>query len=142
MLSDLSFSGLNAAIYQNGIVITGMEISDQWYTAPNGATSWAADDILPLRPSNPQNPIISGHCVDLYAYDSLQHYILNWWSAQWGYNGRGWYRLNEAPAVYEAAVITVTVAPTQPAPPAPTPQTDTWIAHLLRWLRGQILTTV
>lgn len=118
LVGDISFAGLNRAIYQYGVVITCMEISDQWWTAPNGATSWAADDILPLRPSNPSNPIVSGHCVVLYAYDTLQHYLLNWWSAGWAYNGRGWYRANEAPAVYEAAVLSV-VVPTQPAPVAP-----------------------
>lgn len=118
LLGDTTFSGLNTAIYQNDIVITAMQISDWWWTAPNGDTSWAAQDILPLRPVDATHPEVSGHCVNLYAYDEEQHYITNWWSAQWGYQGRGWYRINEAPAVYEAAIITY-IAPTSPAPSAP-----------------------
>jgi hypothetical protein len=78
-VQDLSFNGLRNAIFQNDIVIVGMDISDAWWSAPDGRTSWDSSDILPLRPPAPAT---SRHCVDLYCYNTEQKLdgLMNWWS--------------------------------------------------------------
>ena len=48
-LTDLSWNGIQAAINKYKAVILA-EVRDEWYSAPDGATSWAAEDILPVRP--------------------------------------------------------------------------------------------
>jgi hypothetical protein len=85
-----------------------MQISDAWWTAKDGRVSWAAEDILPLRPKTPS----SNHCVDLYAYNDAAlegklDALMNWWSDQWGGKGAAFFYGNERPYIYQAAVITV-----------------------------------
>lgn len=106
-LSNLTLAGLKNAIYQNDIVIIGMQISDAWWTAPDGTSSWAASDILPLRPPKRNDPTLSNHCIDLYCYnDSIPlDGIMNWWSDEWGNKGTAFFETNDLPYVYEAAVI-------------------------------------
>jgi len=106
-LSNLSSAGINNAIYQNGIVIIGTDVSDHWWL-PN----W--NNILPLQPSDAGNPTVSGHCVVLYAFGepwSVQlptnTWGVNWWSSAWGYIGRFCYGANYTPEVYEAAVVSM-----------------------------------
>jgi hypothetical protein len=103
-VSDLTFRGLRNAIYQNDVVIVGMDISDAWWTAPDGRISWAAPDILPIRPPRPAT---SRHCVDLYCYNTDQKLdgLMNWWSDQWGNKGTAFFYGNELPYIYQAAVI-------------------------------------
>lgn len=123
-LSDLSVAGLNQAIYQEGIVIIGTDVSDYWWTNASGQNSWSSADLLPLKPEDTAHPIVSGHCVDLYAYGEpwdtvhpTNAYGMNWWSPEWAYEGRFCYGANYEPTVYEAAVITL--AKTSVAPVAP-----------------------
>lgn len=120
-LSDTSKNGLNKAIYQNGVVLIGMKIGQEWWTAENGRVSWAADDILPLRPAA---TVVSGHAIALYAYGAFNH-LMNWWSYDWGYQGHGWFSSNDIPYIYQAAIITGLAEPTSPAPPKPAADTTT-----------------
>jgi hypothetical protein len=103
-LTDKSAQGLRNAIQQNGLVIICVEIDDAWWTNKSGTNSWAANDILPIRP--PVNkPTESGHCIVLYGYDQNYFYFANWWSTQWGNNGLGYFGINELPFISEAAVL-------------------------------------
>lgn len=104
-VTDLSSNGLKNAIYQNGLIIVGAHIDANWWTAPNGDVSWAAKDILPLRPPPPASTSVSGHCFALYGYDSQYFYVVNWWSAEWGNKGYGYFGANDVPTIYEAATI-------------------------------------
>ncbi|HKF48328.1 MAG TPA: C1 family peptidase [Terracidiphilus sp.] len=97
-LSDLSFAGLKQAIYQNGVVLLGVELGNEWWTAPNGSTSWAKADILPLRPPA---TVTSGHAVLMYGYDENYIYIRNSWSAEWGDNGNGYFGQDYIPFIQE-----------------------------------------
>lgn len=126
-VSDLSVNGLKNAIYQNGIVLIGIKVSDWWWTAPSGNASWQVNDILPIRPIDATHPQVSGHAVALYGYDTQYFYFMNWWSPQWGDQGHGWFGINDVPEIYEAAVIGAFIKPTTPAPePAPSvPQAST-----------------
>jgi hypothetical protein len=103
-VTDLSFNGLRNAIFQNDVVIIGMDISDAWWTAPDGRVSWAAPDILPLRPPR---PMTSRHCVDLYCYNTEEKLdgLWNSWSEAWGNKGTAFFYGNELPYIYQAAVI-------------------------------------
>lgn len=121
-VTDLSVNGLRNAIAQNGIVLIGIKISDSWWTAPDGTTSWAMSDVLPIRPPTTQHPVVSGHCVALYGYDQDFFYFMNWWSGQWGYKGHGWFGVNDLPQIYQAFVVGDFIKPTQPAPPVPVNQ--------------------
>lgn len=128
-LSDLSPTGLNTAIYNEGkgdVVITGMDVSDWWWTGPNGLTTWSADSLLPLRPIDTTHPSESGHCTCLYAFgeewDSAHPsnwFGMNWWSAEWAYQGRYCLGTNDLPNIYEAATIIATFPNTTPAPENP-----------------------
>lgn len=103
-LSDLSANGLKNAIYQNGLVVIGIDVDKNWWTATDGTISWAAADVLPIRPVN--DPATkSGHAIVLYAYDDTYFYFMNSWSIGWGDNGHGWFGINDLPNIYEAAVV-------------------------------------
>lgn len=115
-VTDLSVNGLKNAINQNGIVLIGIKVSDWWWTAPDGSTSWDATDILPIRPIDATHPEVSGHCVALYGYDETYFYFMNWWSPRWGYQGHGWFGVNDVPEIYEAFVVGNFTKPTTPSP--------------------------
>lgn len=125
-LADTSATGLNTAIYNEGkgdMVIVGMDISDTWWTDNNGNTTWSADSLLPLRPIDAQHPEVSGHCINWYAYgaewDSQSPscwWNINWWSAEWAYQGRGCFTSNDLPNIYEAATIQASFVNTSVTP--------------------------
>jgi hypothetical protein len=115
-VTDTSANGLKNAIYQNGLVIIGMHIDDNWWTALNGETSWAAKDLLPLRPPAANSTTESGHCIVLYGYDNDYFYLVNWWSSSWCASvtpggdlemdgGYGYFAANVLPTIWEAATI-------------------------------------
>lgn len=128
-LKDLAPSTINTAIYNGGkgdVVMIGMDVSDWWWTGPDGNSTWSADSLLPLRPIDATHPQISGHCVDLYAFgeewDSAHPtnwYGMNWWSPEWAYQGRFCIGANDLPNIYQAATMTAEFANTTPAPSVP-----------------------
>ena len=103
-LTDLSYQGLSNAIFQNDIVMTGMDIDSSWWTKNDGTISWVADDILPIRAPNPAT---SRHLVDLYAFNDDMKLLagINSWSESWGAKGTFFYYSDEFPYIYEAAVL-------------------------------------
>ena len=84
---------IKAAIYEHKVVIALLRIGTEFYTP-----SWAAKDILPLRP--PQS-IIGGHFIVLYGYDKENIYFRNEWSSAWGANGNGYFNSSYLPYVVE-----------------------------------------
>jgi hypothetical protein len=137
-LSNLSVAGVQNALYQNGIVLIGTDVSDWWWTAPSGVSSWNPADLLPLRPIDAQHPEVSGHAVCLYAYGEpwdnvypTNFWGMNWWSYAWAYTGRFCYGANYQPTVYEAAVISL--ANTSPAPIKPSEPIVVPAPHISVW---------
>ncbi len=108
-VTDLSSNGLKNAIYQNGVVVVGALINQNWWTSIKGVVSWFAGDILPIRPpltKDPKiDPSLSGHCFVLYGYDEQYFYFVNSFGTDWSEKGLGYFGVNEVPFVYEAATI-------------------------------------
>lgn len=98
-VNDTSFQGIKNAIYQNGVVLLGVDLGVEWFTSTTGKTSWAKDDVLPLRPPK---LVISGHAILAYGYDQNYIYFRNSWSTAWGDNGNGYFGPNYIPHVIEA----------------------------------------
>jgi len=97
-VTDLSFQGIKDAIYQNKVVLLGLRVGKEMWTAPNGQTSWAATDVLPLRPPA---TVVSGHDVMAYGFDENYIYFRNSFGATWGANGNGMFSKNYLPYVQE-----------------------------------------
>lgn len=136
-LSNLTVQGVQNALYQNGIVIIATEIGNTWWTSPSGVSSWAEDDLLPLRPFDATHPEVSGHCVDLYAYGEpwdathpTNLYGMNWWSLEWAAQGRFCYGANYEPTIYEAAVIRMAGTAPAPASPVEVETDETFLEHI------------
>ena len=144
-VSDLSFQGIKNAVYQNKLVLVMAQIGNEWWTKPDGETSWAASDLFPLRTPN---SVVSGHFFDDYAYNSSFIYFRNSWGNTWGIEGDGYYGSNYAPQIKEAWIAQLPTPPVSPPVPNPlTPQTQTtwyanileWLANVIQWLKGRTL---
>ncbi len=114
--TDRSDNGLKNAIYQNGVIVVGAVINQNWWTKVTGEVSWRKEDILPIRPpaTHDRNidTTLSGHCFVLYGYDEQYFYFRNSFSDQWGDAGDGYFKVDELPFVYEAATI-IDITPEQ-----------------------------
>lgn len=108
--AEIMSGGIKSSIYEHGLVLVAMDIDQSWWTSPAGVISWAAADILPIRPpigrTLETDPTLSGHAVPFYGYDESKVYFRNEWSTQWGNNGDGEILANDIPFIYEAAYIT------------------------------------
>lgn len=108
-VSDHSVNGLKNAIFQNGVVLVGAIINQNWWTKSTGEVSWRKEDILPIRPPKTRDPKIdstlSGHCFVLYGYDDQYFYFVNSFSSAWADNGLGYFKVDEVPFIYEAATV-------------------------------------
>ena len=102
-LTDLSWNGLQTAIARYKAVILEAQVGDEWYTAPDGQTSWAAADVLPIRP--PKTVIDAHFFVAGGKYDANDIWFANSWSAEWGENGFGWFQQNYLPYIKNAIVL-------------------------------------
>ena len=98
LLDDLSIEGIHQACYQNGGVILEVQVGDEWWTAPNGTTSWSAADVLPLRPPK---QVVDAHFILVAPYDEPndRSWFINSWSKEWGENGFGYFNSNYAPFI-------------------------------------------
>lgn len=135
-LTDLSVDGLQQGIYQHGIVHIGTGVSDHWWLP-----SWAAGDLLPLKPYDAQHPEVSGHAVALYAFgapwDSVyptNFWGMNWWSSAWAYIGRFCYGADYEPTVFDAYVLG-TYSGTQPTPVNTSVKPSFW-QTVYKWLHN------
>jgi len=102
-LTDLSWNGIQAAIVKYKAVIIEAEVGDEWYTAPDGTTSWAEADVLPIRP--PQEVIDAHFFVAGGKFDAQDIWFANSWSIKWGHNGFGYFQENYIPFVKNAIVL-------------------------------------
>jgi hypothetical protein len=114
-----TFEGLKSLIYENKAVILLVQVGKEFWTAPNGTTSWQEADVLPLRtPSS----IVSAHFIVAHSYDDKYIYFANSWSTDWGRKGHGYFGADYMTHVVEA-MIPVNAAPVQPdLPPIPAVQ--------------------
>jgi hypothetical protein len=83
-----SLDTLKQLIEQYDGVILEVEVGPEWYTAPNGQTSWAAADILPNGKLRPPSKNVSGHFIYCPAHDE-NILFPNEWSSKWGNDGWG-----------------------------------------------------
>ncbi len=97
-VNDLSFNGIKQAIFQNKVVLLGMKLGNEWWTAPDGEISWEEKDILPLR--TPKQ-IISGHAILAYGYDENYIYFRNSFGKDWGREGEGFFSKDYLPYIQE-----------------------------------------
>jgi hypothetical protein len=102
-LTDLSWNGLQTAISKYKAVIVEAQVGDEWYTNAAGETSWAAADVLPIRPPK---KIIDAHFFVLGGkYDPTDIYFANSWSAEWAQNGFGYLQQNYVPFIKNAIIL-------------------------------------
>lgn len=102
-LTDLSWNGLQAAISKYKTVIVEAQVGDEWYTAPDGTISWAATDVLPLRPPK---KVTDDHFFALGGkFNALETWFANSWSPEWGANGFGYFGTNYVPYIKNAIVL-------------------------------------
>jgi hypothetical protein len=97
-----SLDTIKNAIYNYGDVILEVEVGVEWYTAKDGATSWTAEDILPIRPPA---QIIDGHFIYVPCYDSTSIIFPNSWSAEWGNAGWGYMLEDYVPFITNGVVF-------------------------------------
>jgi hypothetical protein len=99
---DITFEGLKQYISDHGPVILLMRLGSEFWTAPNGQTSWAEKDILPLRaPAR----IVSGHFVVAHSYDEKYIYFINSFGPAWGRGGHGYFDTSYMPYIVEAGAL-------------------------------------
>ena len=102
-LNDLSWNGLQAAISKYKTVLVEAEVGEEWWTNAEGKESWAAADVLPIRP--PKTVIDSHFFVLGGEYDSEKINFANSWSTEWGENGFGYFQENYLPFIKNAIVL-------------------------------------
>lgn len=106
-ISNYSFAPITEAGIKTAIQFAGenkggvfmlVALDKAWWTAKDGATSWSARDILPLRAPIDQ-ATMGGHEVYPYAFDEIDGRtiirVFNSWSDQWGDGGNGYFFLDE-----------------------------------------------
>jgi hypothetical protein len=102
-LTDLSWAGLQSAISKYKVVIVEAQVGAEWYEGPDGKASWAADDVLPIRPPA---KVIDSHFFALGGkFDPSDIWFANSWSAEWGQNGFGYFQENYVPFIKNAIVL-------------------------------------
>lgn len=101
-ITDLSWNGLKQFIADRGPTIILLKVGNEWWTAPNGVSSWQEKDILPIRP--PQS-VVDGHFVVAHSYDDQYIYFLNHWSDGWGRGGHGYFGIDYMPFIKDAGAL-------------------------------------
>jgi hypothetical protein len=90
-------------IYSFGLIGTARWIGDEWFTAPNGTSSWTDSDIDPLRPPK---QVISGHITGDFGWSGNLHRLRNSWSSAWANKGNADYDITQwLPFITESWVI-------------------------------------
>lgn len=96
--------------YQGAMLL--MRVGEEWWKRKDGVSSWAAADIIPLRPPK---QVTSGHEVYLYGFEDVvengitrtKFYIFNSWSVQWGLSGKAWFYHDEHKVYLDEAITFV-----------------------------------
>lgn len=68
-----------------------VSLGKEWWKDINGVDTWAAEDIIPVRP--PLSGVVGRHALLVDSYETLPDGRLlvegpNWWSKYWGLRGR------------------------------------------------------
>lgn len=103
-LTDLSFNGIKQGIDSFGAVLLLINANAQMWTAPNGETSWAESDVLPLRPPTAEYPVIDGHFILATYYDEQYIYGPNSFGTTWGREGDFYFGSEYIPQILEAGI--------------------------------------
>lgn len=74
---------LQQAIMANNGIMLGVQVGQEWYTDIHGNGSWAAKDVLPVRPPK---SVISGHAIYVYGWDTTNGQIRFWFRNSWSTN--------------------------------------------------------
>jgi hypothetical protein len=102
-LTDLSWTGLQAAVAKYKCVIVEAQVGEEWYTDHNGDTTWDANKILPIEPPakviDDHFFVLGGKC------NATDIWFANSWSPAWGQNGFGYFAENYVPFVRNAIVF-------------------------------------
>lgn len=137
---------IKAAIDDWKVVFLLVQIDAQWWTAPNGTTSWDAKDVLPVRPPT---VVTSGHQIAIYGYDENFYYFANSFGNAWGNNGFGTMPIKAyQPFVKEAWSIEAlpqdvvqgletVIQQTTPASPTKAVSVST-LQTFINWLKGLV----
>jgi hypothetical protein len=88
----LSQEGFRHAIKTYGAITIQFEIGQEFWTRPDGVTSWLQKDIDPVRPPA---VIISGHELTGIGWNGDLEHLLNHWSKEWAQNGESDWLWNE-----------------------------------------------
>lgn len=91
-----SATDMKRAVVEGHGAMLLMQIGKEWWTK-DGKSTWAADDIVPLRPPKSS---VGGHEVYLYGYEDVpggrtKFYVFNSWSVDWGLAGKAWFYFDE-----------------------------------------------
>lgn len=125
-LTDRSFDGIKQGIHDFGAVLLLVNVNAQMWTAPNGQTSWAEKDVLPLRPPSAQYPVIDGHFIVADSYDEQYIYGVNSFSQNWGRNGDFYFGPE-----YDSQILEAGIAHN---PPKPAVETVSSVSEALQTL--------
>lgn len=87
--------GIRAAIQQYGAVAMLFQISNAFWTAPDGTSSWAQDKIDPVRAPKSIFDVISGHEIVGSGYNTSLDHFVNSWGNNWAEHGESDYLFNE-----------------------------------------------
>lgn len=101
ILTDTSWDGINAAIQEYKLVISGIYLDKEWYLSntPNS-------NPLPLPPPmGMTDPSISKHSILAYGFSDQYRYVRNSFGNTFGQNGDGWIGKEYQPYVFSGAVI-------------------------------------
>lgn len=103
-----TFQQIKQNIYDHGAALLLIRIGDEFWTAPNGVSSWAEKDILPLR--HPKT-VVSAHFIVAHSYDENYVYFANSFGATWGRKGHGYFGPGYMPWIVEAGTGPEITAP-------------------------------
>jgi hypothetical protein len=111
-----------------------VQVGAEWYTARDGAESWEAEDVLPIRPPK---KVIDSHFIMVSAYDETvdKTFFCNSWSPTWGQNGFGWLNSNYAPYIVSGIAfkqVPASVTQVLNSPTIETPQKQAIIQAILQ----------
>jgi hypothetical protein len=135
LLTDLSMDGIHQACFEYGAVILEVQVGAEWYTAPDGAESWEAEDVaLPIRPPK---TVIDSHFILVAPYDETtdRTWAINSWSQQWGQNGFGYFNSDYAPFILNALAfkqVPASVTAVLNNPAIETPQKQAIVQQILQ----------
>ena len=98
---DITFEGLKQYIHDRPVILL-MRLGSEFWTAPDGRTSWAEKDILPLRAPKAR---VSGHFVVAHYYDEDCIYSIDLFGPAGGREGHGYFGRSYMPYIIKAGAL-------------------------------------